>query len=337
MLKYIAKRSLRSLLTLFIIIAIVFSLLRLMPVEGYFQNYDKLSSAQIQAGLQRMGLTDPIPVQLLHFYVNMFHGDLGTSNIYRKNVAITTILAEKAPVSINMGLLALGLSLILGLPLGVLMVLGTMRKKSRPGTKKKYSLPAVFNRFSSSFWVGFGTIFIVLVQGIPAMVYYLFIQVYGTSWLGVPLLFKANKPETWILPVFSLALGNIAYYAMWLRRYMTDELNKDYIQLARAKGVSSRNIMVHHVFRNAFVPMIQYLPSSILYTAMGSIYVESLYSVPGMGGLLVQVIERQDNTIVQALVLIYSAMGIVSLILGDVLMSLTDPRIALAGKGGKSR
>ena len=93
-------------------------------------------------------------------------------------------------------------------------------------------------------------------------------------------------------------------------------------------------MMMRHVFRNAFVPMIQYIPSSILYTIGGSIYVESLYSIPGMGGLLVDVIGRQDNPMVQAIVIIYSCIGIVGLLLGDILMGVLDPRISFAKKEG---
>ena len=132
----------------------------------------------------------------------------------------------------------------------------------------------------------------------------------------------------------SMALGNIAYYAMWLRRYMVDELNKDYVRLARAKGVDTKKITMRHVFRNAFVPMIQYIPTSLLYTVGGSIYVESLYSVPGMGGLLVDVITKQDNPMVQAIVMIYSCIGIVGMLLGDLLMAVIDPRISLTKKEG---
>ena len=93
-------------------------------------------------------------------------------------------------------------------------------------------------------------------------------------------------------------------------------------------------IMARHVFPNAFVPLIQTIPSMILLTAMGSIYVESLFSIPGMGGLLVSAIQRQDNTLVQALVLIYSCIGILGLFLGDLMMALCDPRIKLNKKGG---
>ncbi|MEG1873184.1 MAG: ABC transporter permease, partial [Ruthenibacterium sp.] len=132
----------------------------------------------------------------------------------------------------------------------------------------------------------------------------------------------------------SLSLGNIDYYAMWLRRYMVDESTKDYVQLARAKGVSGRKIMSSHIFRNAFVPMVQYIPSSLLNTVIGSIYIESLYSIPGMGGLLVDVIKRQDNAMVQIIVLLYASVGILGLILGDILMAMVDPRISYTKKEG---
>ena len=115
---------------------------------------------------------------------------------------------------------------------------------------------------------------------------------------------------------------------------MIDESNKDYVKLATAKGVNSKEIMSKQIFRNAFVPLIQYIPTSFILTIVGSIYVESLYSIPGMGGLLVKCIQSQDNTLVQALVLIYSALSIVGLIVGDVLMTLIDPRISFAKKGG---
>ena len=158
----------------------------------------------------------------------------------------------------------------------------------------------------------------MLIQAVPSAVYYLYIQMYGTTALGVGLLFDASNWKYWVLPVCSMSLGNIAFYAMWLRRYMVDESNKDYVRLARAKGVCGRDIALHHVFRNAMVPLVQYIPSAFLNTVVGSIYIESLYSIPGMGGLLVDVISRQDNPMVQAIVMIYSCIGIVGLILGGL-------------------
>ena len=188
------------------------------------------------------------------------------------------------------------------------------------GRPERLPLGAAMAR--SKVWDRFGTVFIVLINAVPSAIYYIFIQMYGTQLLGTKMLFDKTLPVTWILPLFSMALGNIAYYAMWLRRYMVDEMTHDYVKLARAKGVPTRRIMMKHVFRNAVVPMIQYLPTSLLYTVCGSIYIESLYSIPGMGGLLVEVISLQDNPMVQAIVMIYSCIGIVGLILGDLLMVL---------------
>ncbi len=311
MASYLLKRILRSIITLIIIISVVFALMRAMPIEGYFQNYDKLTDAQVQAGLKEMGLLDPFPVQLLHFFEGVLHWDFGVSRTYRANVPVTEILSDKIPISAMIGGLSLVLALLLGIPLGVLMA----RRKGK-------------------IWDKAGTLFIVFIQAVPAAVYYLLIQLYGTSFLGIGLLFDQSNPLTWILPVFSMSLGNVAYYAMWTRRYMVDESNKDYVMLARAKGVTENRIMVSHVFRNAFVPLIQYLPTSFLNTIIGSIYVEYLYSIPGMGGLLVTVIEKSDNNMVQAIVLLYATVGVIGLLLGDILMTIMDPRITLSGKAG---
>ena len=320
MAKYITKRVLRSLITMFFIITILFALLRMMPVEGYFESYDKMSATQIQVKLNSLGLTDPLPKQLFRFYRQLLHGDLGQSNVYRKGVAITAIIAEKAPISIAMGLTAMAISMAVGLPLGILMARST-RTRWKIGDK-------------------LGTVFIVLIQAMPAAVYHILIQFIGSQThvgrdvLGLTMLFDMENWHSYILPIFSLSIGNIAYYAMWLRRYMVDEANKAYIRLARAKGVPSGAISRRHIFRNAFVPMVQYIPNSILFTLMGSLYVESLYSVPGMGGLLVTAIKRQDNTLVQALVLLYAVISILGLLFGDILMGIMDPRISLAKKEG---
>ena len=309
---YLAKRFLRSFLTLFIILCIVFILVRQMPIEGYFPNIEKMSEEQIQNGIHQLGLDQPMLVQLYNFFKNLIlHGDLGISRVYRNNVAVTEILAPKIPISIRLGSLSLILSLIIGLPMGTLMA-----------------------QYKGRFFDHLGTGFIVLINAVPAAVYYLFIQLYGTEFLGVSLLFKATDPKSWILPVFSMSLGNIAYYAMWLRRYMVDESRKDYVMLARIKGAGENRIMFRHIFRNSFVPMAQYIPTSFLNTVIGSIYIESLYSIPGMGGLLVDVIKRQDNAMVQGIVLLYACVGVIGLILGDLMMVLLDPRISFTKKGG---
>ena len=312
MLRYTLKRLWQSLVTVFIVLTVVFLLMRMLPIEGYFaDSYDKMTPEQRQAILQSMGLLDPWYVQLQHFYGDLLHGNLGTSLVYRPNVSINEIIAMKAPYSVRFGLSAIVISLGFGLAMGVHQA----RDKGR-------------------FWDKTWTWYIVFTHAVPMAVYLLFIQLYVTKIARLPILYDRGHPISWILPTISMALGPIGGYALWMRRYMVDELNKDYIRLARAKGMSSTAIMVKHVARNAFVPMAQYLPTSVLLTISGSIYVESLYSIPGMGGLLIDAIQRQDNPLVQALVLIFSTLGIVGLFLGDVLMAIFDPRIKLEKRGG---
>lgn len=294
-----------------ILITIVFILVRAMPEEGYFSNYEKMSPQQIEVGLRKMGLKDPLYVQVGKFIYNALHGDLGISYRYRINAKITDIISSKIGISMKVGLISMVVSLPLGMALGILMA------RSKGGFADKL-----------------GNAYIVFIQAVPNAVYFIFIQLYGSDLFGVSMLYKETEWTSLILPVISLALPSISSYAMWLRRYMVDETNKDYIKLARAKGVPNSTIWFRHVFRNSVVPMVNLIPGSILLTISGSIYVESLYSIPGMGGLLVDVIKRQDNNMVLALVVIFAVMSILGLLLGDLLMAVVDPRISFTKKEG---
>lgn len=312
MLKYTLKRLGQSFITLFLVITVVFLLLRLMPIEGYFDdNYEKLDEQQREAVLSSMGLTDPIPVQLVKFYGQCLRLDLGKSIKIRPNVKIAKIIVPKIGYSVKFGLASVALSLLVGVPMGAFAA----------GYKGKWP-----DKLAN--------MYIVFINAVPAAVYYLFIQLYGSSIFGIPMLYDETRFVTSILPAISMSLGGAASYALWMRRYMVDELNKDYIRLARAKGLSNNQVTSRHIMKNAFVPMAQYLPSSILFTISGSLYIEGIYSIPGMGGLLITAIQRQDNTLVQALVIIFSSIGIVGLFLGDILMAILDPRIKLNRKKG---
>lgn len=311
MLVYSLKRLGRALITLVILITIVFILVRAMPEEGYFSNYEKMSPQQIEVGLRKMGLKDPLYVQVGKFIYNALRGDLGVSYRYRINAKITDIISSKIGISMKVGLISMVVSLPLGMALGVLMA------RSKGGFADKL-----------------GNAYIVFIQAVPNAVYFIFIQLYGSDLFRVSMLYKETEWTSLILPVISLALPSISSYAMWLRRYMVDETNKDYIKLARAKGVPNSTIWFRHVFRNSVVPMVNLIPGSILLTISGSIYVESLYSIPGMGGLLVDVIKRQDNNMVLALVVIFAVMSILGLLLGDLLMAVVDPRISFTKKEG---
>lgn len=314
MLKYTIKRLVESLITVLIIVTIVFLLLRMLPTDYYFteEQLMKFTEEQKQEQLLAAGLLDPIPEQLMNFYNDVIHLDFGESRRIQNGVPVVKVIGDKFAISMQLGLIAIGISVVIGVPLGILQ------------TSFKDRVPDHIV-----------TVYTIFVNAVPSLVTYSLILIFGSRVLGLPSMYSTRNPgPSSVLPIVCLSLGSIAWYALWVRRYMIDELNKDYIKLARVKGLSSRSIMVKHVLRNAFVPIAQYLPQSMLLTIGGSLLVERFFSVPGMGPLLTDSIQRYDTSVVQTLVMLYASLSILGVFLGDVLMMIIDPRITLASKGG---
>ena len=239
--------------------------------------------------------------------------NLGKSIRLEKGQYVTDVITTKMSVSMEIGLISLAISLVLGVVFGVLQA-----------------------HYKGGAFDHVGTGFTVVVNAVPHLVIYTIIMIAGSSIFGLPMRYDAtaaNPTLTKILPIVCLSVGSTAGYMLWTRRYMVDELNKDYIRLAKLKGLSTRKVMFRHVLKNAFVPLAQYLPYSILLTVGGSLLVETFFSVPGMGPELTKAIGRYDLNLVQGIVLLYATMGILGVFLGDLLMTVIDPRIKLTGKG----
>jgi len=309
--RYILKRVFFAFVTVCIVFTVVFMLLRFMPTSGYFprEMINSLDEGTKNAYLRSIGLLDPPFVQLKNFVIKLFRGDLGRSITVYPKVPIVTILAEKIPVSAAFGFASLVFGMAAGLLLGMFMV-----------------------RFKSRFGDNIGTAYVIAVRSIPSLIYFFLIQVWVSKALKLPLVYYNDRFLSWILPVICLSLGSIAWYAIWLRRFMVDEENKDYVKFARVKGLSQKYILRKHIFRNAIIPLAIYLPSDLLFIISGSLIIESLFVIPGTGGLLTTAIRRQDNTLVQVLVLMYSAMSVAGVLLGDLLAAFVDPRIKLTEK-----
>ncbi len=313
MAKYILKRLLQSLLTILLIVSVVFLLLRLMPTDYYFSEEEliKLTDEQRHDKLMAAGLLDPPFVQLGRFLKDLvLHFDLGSSRRLQTGQPVVKVIGQKFGISMRLGLISLGISLALGVVFGVLQA-----------------------RYKDGLFDHIGTAYTVFVNAVPPLVTYSLILALGARVFGLPSMYSMRKPgPSSILPIICLSIGSTAGYMLWTRRYMVDELNKDYIRLAKLKGMSTRSVMYRHVLKNAFVPLAQYLPYSILLTVGGSLLVERFFSVPGMGPLLTDAIGRYDTNIVQGVVLLYATLGIVGVFLGDILMTLIDPRIQLGSK-----
>ena len=314
MFKYTIKRLLQSVVTVLVVVTIVFLLMRMLPTDYFFteEQLIKLTPEQKQEQLQAAGLLDPVPEQLVRYYGQIIRFDFGESRRIQSGVGVTKVIGSKFTVSMKLGCTALVIALLVGVIIGVIQTLNKDRLLDHVGTA-----------------------YTVFVNAVPSLVSYSLVLVFGSKVLGLPPLYSTrNVSESSILPIVCLALASIASYALWTRRYMVDELNKDYIRLARVKGMSSGAIMVKHVFKNAFVPLVQQIPASFLYTIGGSLLVERFFSVPGMGPLLTDSIIRYDVNVVQTLAILYATLGILGVFLGDILMMLVDPRIKLTGRGG---
>lgn len=314
MFRYTIKRLLQSLVTVLVVVTIVFLLMRMLPTD-YFFTEDQLihlTPEQRQEQLQAAGLLDPVPEQLVRYYGQVLRFDFGESRRIQSGVDVTKVIGSKFTVSMRLGCTALVIALLVGVIIGVIQTLNKDRLLDHVGTA-----------------------YTVFVNAVPSLVSYSLVLVFGSKVLGLPPLYSTrNVSQSSILPIVCLALASIASYALWTRRYMVDELNKDYIRLARVKGMSSGAIMVKHVFKNAFVPLVQQIPASFLYTIGGSLLVERFFSVPGMGPLLTDAIIRYDVNVVQTLAILYATLGIMGVFIGDILMMLVDPRIKLTGRGG---
>ena len=216
--------------------------------------------------------------------------------------------------SFVIGLIATFLQYGFGLPLGILMA----RKKD-----------SIIDKM--------GMWYIIFFMSVPGLAYIFIFAAIGTSLFSLPYKFANAQVRVlaYVLPTVSLAIPSIGGLMKWMRRYMIDQMNSDYVKFARAEGLSEREIYSTHISKNAMIPIVHGIPGNILGCLTGAIITESVYSVPGVGNLLTKAINGHDNGIIVAVAVFYTTLSLTSLILGDVLMAKFDPRISFESKGGR--
>ena len=217
---------------------------------------------------------------------------------------------SKMGYSFVLGIIATILSYLLAVPMGIMMAL-----------KKEKLLDKL------------GTIYIVFITAVPSLAYIFLFKSLGGKF-GLPTTFDMENPTTlmYVLPIISLALPSIANLMKWLRRYMIDQMNSDYVKFARSGGLSEGEIFSKHILKNAIIPIVHGIPSSILFSLTGAIITERVYVVPGVGNMLTKAINAYDNGVIVGMVLFYAVLTVASIIMGDVLMSMIDPRISFTSK-----
>lgn len=217
---------------------------------------------------------------------------------------------SKIGYSFTIGIIAVFLSYLIGVPVGIIMAL-----------RKDKLLDHI------------GTFYIVFITAVPSLAYIFLFKSLGGRF-GLPTTFDMENP-TWlmyVLPIISLSLPSIANLMKWLRRYMIDQMNSDYVKFARSGGLSEGEIFRKHILKNAIIPIVHDIPASILLALTGAIITERVYVVPGVGNMLTRAINAYDNGVIVGMVLFYAVLTVTSVILGDVLMSVLDPRISFTAK-----
>ena len=218
--------------------------------------------------------------------------------------------------SFIIGIFAMLISYGLGLPFGVLMA----RHKDKLADK-------------------LGMVYIIFIIAVPSLAYIYLFRYLATMAFDLPSVFTtygASDLRSWVLPTISLALPSIASLMLWTRRYVVDQMSQDYVKFAKAKGLNQKEIFNDHIFKNAIIPIAQGIPASLASCIAGAIITESIYAVGGMGKMLPNAIQQHNNTMVVALVFLFSSISVLSVLAGDIVLTKVDPRISLTEKAGRS-
>lgn len=219
---------------------------------------------------------------------------------------------SKMGYSFVIGIISTIIAYALGLPIGLFMA-----------------------RFKNGILDKIGTLYIIFIIAVPSLAYIFLFKAIGGSVFKLPTLFEMDSTSKlmFILPIVSLALPSVASLMKWMRRYMIDQMNSDYVKFARSGGLSETEIFTKHIWKNAAIPIVHGIPGSILTAMTGAIITERVYSVPGAGNLLTEAINKYDNGVIVGVALFYALLTVASIILGDILIASVDPRISFTSKG----
>ena len=183
-------------------------------------------------------------------------------------------------------------------------------------------------------WVdNLGNAYVIFMIAVPSLAYYFMFKAVAVK-IGLPVIFSLDNPTVlmYITPVVASLAASVAGTMKWMRRYMVDQMNSDYVKFARAEGLSEFEIFAKHIFKNAAIPITHGLPNTIIMALSGSIMMERIYTIPGVGGLLVEAIGAYDNQVIVGVALFYGVLSIISAVLGDITMAIMDPRISFTTK-----
>lgn len=308
--KYIGKRILYMMITLLIIVTSTFFLMKKLPGTPFdTERFSMLTADQQVQFLEKYGLNDPILVQYGKYMLHVFTGDFGTSFFY-SGQSVTSVIMGRIGPSALIGCQAILIGLSVGLILGI--------------------IAAWWHNSGIDY---FTMIVAVLGVSVPNFVVAALLQYYiGLTWGILPVAFWESWASS-ILPSLALSFGVTAIIARFMRTEMLDVLEQDYITTARAKGLSPFKVLMRHAVRNSIIPVVTILGPIVVNLLTGSLAVENIYSIPGIGSLFVDSIKTNDYSTIMGITIFYSGFYIFVVMIVDILYSVIDPRIRFASDG----
>ena len=316
MAKYIIRRFFELVLTIFLIATATFFLLEAVPGDPLSERADKLPVQSREILYKRYGLDKPVMERYIITMKRMCQGNFGESFVYAGQT-VSSLIRSRLPVSARLGLQ----QMILGVTLGLLLGIAAAMKR---GTIIDYSV------------VGLS----VLLISIPNLIFGLMLQkIFAGTLKWFPTIGWPEGSDLWlggwkytVLPTLTVCFSYIATYARLLKTSMLDVVNQDYVLTAESKGLNRGRIIRKHILRTSFIPVVTQLPMSVGMCITGSFFIESIYSIPGIGQYYVTAVNNQDLSIVLGETVLLSLLYIVILFITDVLYAVVDPRIAMPGQ-----
>ena len=313
---YIGNRLLQTLVVLIIVTVVIFFIMRLLPGDPLLiyvaesANLQAMSPDMIEQMRHQFGLDKPLIEQYLNWVGGIFRGDFGESIFYHEKVG--KLMLERFPITLHIGMLALILGAVLGVLAGLLAAVkrGTwIDKVITPLTYIGITIPV--------FWLG-----ILLIFTFGLKLGWLPIAGYTSPWED----FWLNTRQV-VMPVICLASFGLAANARQMRSAMLEVVRQDYIRTAWAKGLTERIVISKHALKNSLIPVVTLLGLSVGIVFGGSVLVEKVFAIPGVGRLLVSSIYGQDYVVVQSITLVIALMVLLANLIVDISYAWFDPRI----------
>jgi len=309
--KFLLKKVVSFITTIFIVSFMIFLIFNILPGNPAqaILGIDA-DEQQIKLLEEELGLNAPLPLRYIDWITGVFQGELGDSYKYRQPVI--DVLGDRIPISFSLAAFSLIFTVIIGIPLGILIA-----KSDGKWRSAVLSMITQLGISTPSFWLGFILILIFAVQ-FGLFPTYGYVPWTEDFWGALRALF---------LPSLAIAVGNIAVVIRYLKNSILDQSKQDYVRTALVKGLNTNEIMYGHVLRNGLLPVLTILGLITADTLGGSIIIENVFALPGLGSLLVSSIESRDFPLIQSLIMIISLIIIVVNFIVDLLYRVIDPRI----------